>query len=128
MNQPMKLGEAVHIKGSRFFLYHFLYYEHFIKIGLTNKNPDEIYKFQSKKRVIRGNLQRYNYCTCRNKSDSICTEGFELFVTLCQNDELSIIKLKGADEESCFSFSNVSSKVPIWLVMEPCHFDRIQLA
>lgn len=126
LNQPMKLGKAVYITGSRFYLFHYLYHGHFIKIGLTNKNPDQMDKYQSKKTVIEGTLQRYNYCTCHNKNDSICTEGFELIVTLCQNAKLSI-RLNGADEESYY-FPEVSSKDSIWLVMEPCHFDIIQLS
>lgn len=128
MNQPLSLGKKVYLRGEwpRSFFGLVLYDLHQINIGLTNKNPVEIRGSRHKKEAI-GNKLSPVYCRGTRKS-FFSTNEFYFSISLYPNN-IGMIMISFANEQQVFySYPDISTTNPIWLVFELCENKKIRVS
>lgn len=125
MNRPMKREEKIHIRG----MPHYLGIKNYIKIGLTNRNPDIIRESKNKKEASECRLKTVNYCTCSQSENAIqnyCLKKFHICISLCQN--ATLLMCFNDNKQEFHSFSDVSQIFPLWLVIEPDEIETIWIS
>lgn len=125
MSRPMKREEKIHIRG----MPHHLGNENYIKIGLTNRNPEKYRELKNKKEASDCTLKTVNYCTCPQSEKKIlnhCMKKFHICISLCQN--ATLLMCFNDTEQEFYRYSNVSPSFPLWLVIEPDEIETMWIS
>lgn len=120
MNRPMTYEDRVHLHGSSSDLIN-RRYQAYVRIGLTNKDPDNLHSFRSKMETCGSTLQRVEIF----EEGLPFSEVFDLRIALRRNATLSI-KLNGNRQPHCVN-PDVSDSHPMWLVIQPNGIKSIKI-
>lgn len=130
MHQHMntKLEKEIHIRGMcANYSDHFFNSSHNLKIGLTNTNPDKTFRSEDSLDTLNALKTSLKPVACKCKTKGWSFEGnFKFSIKLLENSKL-LIKYENAREEY-YSFPNVSTIHPIWLVFELLNVSSIWIS
>lgn len=128
MNRPMEFGEEVHIRG----IYTSLNLKNlreriYLKIGLTNIDPEKIRSSMDKKDDSRSIFKPVN---CIPEENNGISEKFHLLISLCGNTSfvctLAICLNENQHDE--LLYSNVSIHDPLWLAIDLDGIETIMIS
>lgn len=118
MNRPMKFGEEVHIRGKHAPLYLKGFKEHiYLKIGLTEIDPDQIRSSMNKKEASRSTFETVN---CVPEEDEGPLDSFHLRLSL-RDRNASRCRLEtrlNEDEPEYFPEFKVPINGSLWLAID----------
>lgn len=114
MNQPMKFGAEVHIRGNHTSLE--LKQEQILEIGLTNMNPEKIRSSENKKDASRSAFKLVNCIPNENEGIS---ENFHLCISLLKENafECTLDICLNEDQHHELLYSKTSIHDLLWLAI-----------
>lgn len=123
MNRPLTLKDEVHVHG---FCKptDLIRHKNHARIGLTNKDPDEIRRSESKMEACGSTLEKVEIF--QEDNTEISFEEFHLSICLRRNATLSI-KLNGTRQVH-HRYPQVSTAHPLWLVIQPYGIKSIKIS
>lgn len=123
MNRPLTLKDEIHVHGRPTDLMRHKAHA-YVRIGLTNKDPDDIRSSESKMEACGSTLKKVEIFPEDNTEISF--EEFHLRILLRRNATLSI-KLNGT-RHFYHSYPEVSTAHPMWLVLQPYGIKSIRIS
>lgn len=125
MNRPLTLKDEVHVHGFCKPTDLIRHKNHaYTRIGLTNKDPDEIRRSESKMEACGSTLEKVEIF--QEDNTEISFEEFHLSICLRRNATLSI-KLNGTRQVH-HRYPQVSTAHPLWLVIQPYGIKSIKIS
>lgn len=125
MNRPLTLKDEVHVHGFCKPTDLIRHKNHsYTRIGLTNKDPDEICNSESKMEACGSTLEKVEIF--QEENTEISFEEFHLSIYLRRNATLSI-KLNGT-RQFHHRYPQVSTAHPLWLAIQPYGIKSIKIS
>lgn len=125
MNRPLTLKDEVHVHGFCKPTDLIRHKNHaYARIGLTNKDPDEIRRSESKMEACGSTLEKVEIF--QEDNTEISFEEFHLSICLRRNATLSI-ELNGT-RQFHHRYPQVSTAHPLWLVIQPYGIKSIKIS
>lgn len=128
MNQPLIIGEKVHIRGlsghycKRFKCLH-------LNIGITSMRPETIFAAENKRQAILSSLKYVDVTChkCTNDDHRCWGNPFHICISLCPNGSL-FVSCNVTDKKNRYYNPDISINTPLWLVFVPSEAGSIWIS